>query len=139
MTWRRVWPLLGAVAIIGSIGCSAVVRHPARAPMITLKSATSFRLHSLDPAQAGCEVRLAEVQISAVRGDTLFFASATPTKWPYAAPRCAVDGPGVVRVADHPELRSERLKRSVLLGALSVPVVLLSSLTVLVLLVLAGG
>jgi len=139
MNWRRVIPRLGAVAMIGSLGCSAVVRHPARAPMITLKSATSFRLHPRDSAQAGCEVRHAEVQISAVRGDTLFFASATPTKWPYAAPRCGVDGPGFVRVADHPELRSERLGRSSLLGVLSVPVVLLSSLAVLVLLVLAGG
>jgi len=108
--------LIAVIAIVGVSGCSAAVRHPARAPMITLRSPTSFRLHALDSAQAGCQVVRADVQITAVRGDTLFLAAATPTNWPYAAPRCALAGPGFVRVADHPDVQTDRIRRSMLLG-----------------------
>jgi hypothetical protein len=139
MTTRLRRGFMGAAAIVAITGCSAVVRHPAQAPMITLASPTLFRLHARDSAQSGCDVQRAQVQITAVRGDTLFFASATPQKWPYAAPRCAVTGPGFVRTGDHPDLQSERLHRSALLALVTVPIALLSSVTLLLILLLASG
>lgn len=124
MRWPELRALGAAVVIVVCSGCrSAVVRHPARTPVIALTSATSFRLHALDAAQAGCEVQSADVQITAVRGDTLFFAAATSRKWPYAAPRCTVVGPGFVRTADYPDWQTDRRRRttplSVTIGVLA--------------------
>ena len=130
MRWQQLRALGAAVVVVGSSGCGGtVVRHPARTPVIALTSPTSFRLLALDSAQAGCDVKRADIQITAVRGDTVFFASATSRKWPYAAPRCTVVGPGFVTAADHPDLRTDRLRRPSRL--LSVTIGVLASVSVL--------
>jgi hypothetical protein len=111
----RARRLLAAPAVLAATllatGCAAAVRNSARAPELTLVSATSFRLHATGGTPEGCTVQQAVVRVSAVRGDTIFFGSALAQKWPYGAPRCSLDGPGFVQTADHPELRAERLHR----------------------------
>ncbi len=112
---------LGALGLcLLGTGCVAAVRRPASAPAVTLASRTAVRL---EPATAGgvpCSVQRAELQVTAVRGDSLFFRAATPLKWPNAAPRCTLDGAGWVDVAAHPDLELERLERGGTRGFLSV-------------------
>lgn len=108
-----------ALCLFGS-GCVSAVRRPASAPAITLSSRTAVRLMPANAAGAPCAVRRAELQVTAVRGDSIFFRAATPLKWPNAGPRCEVDGAGWIDVAAHPDLKLERPERGGTRGFLHV-------------------
>jgi len=86
----------------------SAVRRPASAPAITLSSQTAVRLMSANAAGAPCAVQRAELQVTAVRGDSIVFRAATPLKWPNVGPRCTIDGAGWIDVAAHPDLTLER-------------------------------
>jgi len=109
---RRVRLRASAIAVLAlclfASGCVSAVRRPASAPAITLSSQTAVRLMPANAVGAPCAVRRAELQVTAVRADTIFFLAATPLKWPNAGPRCAVDGDGWIDVAAHPDLKVER-------------------------------
>jgi hypothetical protein len=49
------------------------------------------------------------MEVTAVRGDTLHFSRVTIQRQPAAAEPCAHPGAGLVVLADHPDLRSERM------------------------------
>ncbi|HMS01891.1 MAG TPA: hypothetical protein PKE51_02905 [Gemmatimonadaceae bacterium] len=102
--------LLTVAALVSLSGCAAAVRHAPEAPEVEFTTSTVFRLHPLDNSQQGCSVQKAVLRLFAVRGDTVFFRSAAPSKWPTAAPRCAVEGAGFVVVSAHPELRARERK-----------------------------
>lgn len=98
------------VAMLLATGCAAAVRRPAQAPEVRLVSSSAFRLHATVREVEACTVTVALLRVSAVRGDTIFFQSATAKGWPYGATRCGFDSPGYVPVADHPELMVARLE-----------------------------
>ncbi len=83
-------------------------------------------------------VERAQFEVTALRGDTLYFSKATVLLQNIEAAPCAQQGAGFVVIANNPELRSERLAINRILtgaGALSV----LPALVIIVLLVLLTG
>jgi len=96
-----------ALSLLGA-GCVSAVRRPASAPAITLSSRTAVRLLPTSAGGAPCSVQRAELEVTAVRGDSIFFRAATPLKWPNAGPRCTLDGAGWLDVTAHPDLKLER-------------------------------
>jgi hypothetical protein len=96
------------LALLGS-GCATAVRRPASPPSVRLVSKRMLVLQPADTTQPSCTVRQAEVQVLAVRGDTIHFASATPLTYPTGAPRCQAMQPGWIALSEHPDLQIERL------------------------------
>ena len=131
---------IAMLAVAGLSACAAASRHAPQAPEVALSATTAFRLQPLTPSAAGCSVQKAVLQLSAVRGDTMYFSAATPTKWPTGAPQCPLTGPGYVVTSAHSELRAERMRRpSLAERVLSVPYALAVGLGIIVVVAVSGA
>lgn len=79
-------------------------------------------------ARGSCEVRRAQVQVTTVQRDTLYFDALVGYTPRVRDATCAVVGPGFIVLAAHPDLQSEVVRRdkgkAVALALLSVPAVL---------------
>jgi hypothetical protein len=94
-----------------------VVRLAAPAAFTVTQPATAER------AASSCQVERAQFDATALRGDTLYFEKVVFLQQAADAEPCAHGGAGYVVMADHPEIRSERMRLNWLLtsaGALSV-------------------
>ena len=100
------------LALALSSACIEPVQTAPRAPVVRLASPTAFHLQVPDEPDRVCVVQRSEVEVTAVRGDTLLFRDATPLMWPYGAPRCTWAGRGFVNLAAHPDVQHERLGQS---------------------------
>jgi len=127
-----------ALCLFGS-GCVSAVRRPASAPTITLSSRTAVHLIPASAAGAPCAVQRAELQVTSVRSDSVFFRAATPLKWPHAGPRCEVDGAGWIDVAAHPDLKLERPEHGGARGFLHVAYGTLALFGIVITLLYFGG
>ena len=79
---------------------------------VRLTSPSAFRL--VEPAgpngpAASCLALRAELDVSAVRGDTLHFARVAVLRQAAGAVPCTLSGAGFVVVTENPDLRAERL------------------------------
>lgn len=122
MTRVRPRASVSGALVLGLLGagCVSAVRRPAPAPAVTLSSRTAVRLMPTGTAGAPCSVQRAELEVTAVRGDSIFFRAATPLKWPNAGARCTFVGAGWLDVSAHPDLTLERPDHGGKLGFLYV-------------------
>lgn len=107
-------------------GCYSPRLYPVAPVVVRLAAPSGFtvaRTASADAPASSCVVERAEFEVTALRGDTLYFAKAAVLLQNIEADPCAQQGAGFVVLANHPELRSERLALNHLLtgaGALSI-------------------
>jgi hypothetical protein len=93
-------------------GCYTTARFPAGTIPARLATAKGFRVvqpGSAAMAESSCVVQRVEVDVEALRNDTLFFKKLTVLSQDRAAAPCANGGPGFIALAEHPDLRTERL------------------------------
>lgn len=107
----------GAALLLAA--CHSTFRESPRSIPRHLVSPTSFRLHSLTAlgdslgtVPVVCEVQRAEVEVQAVRGDTLYFSRLVSHRTVGGGASCALSGAGYVHVSAHPDLRAEQAVRS---------------------------
>lgn len=108
---RQLFALLLSCALFN--GCYSAHRFPANSVPVRLVSAGGFTL--VLPATSGspgsvCTVLRADLTFAEVRQDTLHFLRATALSEAPGSSACAAEArAGFVSLADHPELRAERL------------------------------
>ena len=110
MPLRLHGTLLLLVSVLLS-GCYTMRRYPAAPVIVRLVSPSGFQvIQEAGPSRpaSSCVALRAEVELTAVRGDTLHFARVTILRQPPEAPPCAHPGVGHVVLTAHPDLRSER-------------------------------
>jgi hypothetical protein len=102
---------LGSVVILSA--CATIRNAPAVPPHVTFASGRDFVVQQLSDPTVRCFVRSAEVQLGAIRNDTVFFtALASHSRASITSPRCALDGPGLIDLAAYPRVQAEMPRRS---------------------------
>ncbi len=92
-------------------GCYTTHRFPAVQIPVRLVSEERFQLQfpaSADTPTSSCGALRADVEVSIIRSDTLFFRSITALQQPPGVSPCAHRGAGLVALAEYPQLRAER-------------------------------
>jgi len=92
-------------------GCYTTHRFPAVEIPVRLVSTERFQLQfpaSVDAPASSCAALRTDVEVSTVRGDTLFFRSIAELQQPADVSPCAERGSGFVALAEYPALRAER-------------------------------
>lgn len=104
--------LVVMAAALSLSGCYATRRSPALPLPVRLVSPTGYEVVQrvgISADSARCTVRSADVAMTALRGDTLFFSAVKVLRpSPMAPPLCAPDAPGFVLLGKHPDLRVEQ-------------------------------
>lgn len=107
---RRVALVLLATTLLS--GCFTVRRYAPTPVLTRLVSPSGFRVVQPPDAtrpESACTVLRAELEVAALRNDTLYFNRVRVLRQPAGAEPCAHPGAGFVALASHPEIRSERL------------------------------
>ena len=107
---RRATGLVLTCALL--TGCYTPRIIPVVPLPVRLRSPTEFRLvqpAGPDWAALSCRALRAEVHVSALHGDTLHFSRATVLAQATGAAPCTTMGAGFLVVAEHPDLRAEKL------------------------------
>jgi hypothetical protein len=108
--WSRRLAVLTAAMTL--TGCYGTRQSPALPVPVRLVSPTGYEVvqrmgNGTDTAR--CTVRSADLAMTALRGDTLFFSGVKVRRpSPMAPPLCVPTAPGFVLLAAHPDLRIEQ-------------------------------
>ncbi len=100
------------------VGCASLRSAPPLPLQVVFAGSAPFTIESAPAAVASeeaavrCRVRRAEVLLTQVRGDTVFFAGVVSHEPARGQPRCSFEGPGLIALADQPQVRSETVRSS---------------------------
>jgi hypothetical protein len=92
--------------------CATIRTAPALPAHVTFASGRDFVVQQLSDPTVRCFVRRAEVQLGAIRNDTVFFTALASHSRAPKTPRCALDGPGMIDLAAYPRVQAEMPRRS---------------------------
>jgi len=109
---RAAMGLVGAALVSG---CATVRTGSALPAYVTFASARPFTfaaarpfvVQQLSDPTVRCEVQRAEVQLGAIRGDTVLFTALVSHSQAGSAPPCALAGPGIIDLRAHPQVEAQ--------------------------------
>jgi len=119
---------MGLVGAMLVSGCATVRTGPALPAYVTFASARPFTFSAArpfvvqqlsDPA-VRCEVQRAEVQLGAIRGDTVLFTALVSHARARGARPCTLAGPGMIELTAHPQVEAQIPRRGFARDALTV-------------------
>ena len=103
---------LGLAGALLVSGCATIRTAPALPAHVTFASGRDFVVQQRSDPTVRCVVRRAEVQLGAIRNDTVFFTALVSHSRAFDTPRCALDGPGLIDLAAYPRVQAEMPRRS---------------------------
>jgi len=110
-TQRALHRLVALTALLLGAGCATTRRYPATETLpVRLVSRTPFPVHvraRADTSATSCQVLHITGTVSAVRGDTMEFASVWSDRRPREAEDCLQGRPGYLVLSSAPDLQGE--------------------------------